>query len=62
MYFEIIKSTWHHQMYLLNAKSAIHHLILSKDSSSMENMPATREKVIVGNNKKYTAYTRIQKK
>jgi hypothetical protein len=46
-------------MYLLNAKSAIHHLILSKDSSSMENMPATREKVIVGNNKKYTAYTRV---
>jgi len=25
----------------------------------MENMPATREKVIVGNNKKYTAYTRV---
>jgi len=27
----------------------------------MENMPTTREKVIVGNNKKYTVYTRIQK-
>jgi hypothetical protein len=47
-----IGSRWvkYQQIALLNVKSAIHHLIPSKDLKSMENMLHTEGKAVVGNN------------